>query len=61
MRETEPFENIVWGGGGAGKSIAWELARAGRRTAVIELALASPRGHSLTTNIRSPSSGAGSS
>lgn len=39
MSEIERFENIIVGGGEAGKYIAWELARAGRRTAVIERAL----------------------
>lgn len=39
MREAEHFEDVVLGGGEAGKYIAWELARAGRRTAVIERAL----------------------
>ena len=36
---TEGFENVVLGGGAAGKNLAWDLARAGRRTAVIERAL----------------------
>jgi len=28
MNNSEPFENVVLGGGEAGKYIAWELARA---------------------------------
>jgi pyruvate/2-oxoglutarate dehydrogenase complex dihydrolipoamide dehydrogenase (E3) component len=39
MSKSEAFENVVLGGGEAGKYIAWELAREGRRTAVIERAL----------------------
>jgi pyruvate/2-oxoglutarate dehydrogenase complex dihydrolipoamide dehydrogenase (E3) component len=39
MCEAEHSENVVLGGGEAGKYIAWELTRAGRRTAVIERAL----------------------
>ncbi|MCI0423261.1 MAG: mercuric reductase [Acidobacteria bacterium] len=39
MSDGEHFENVILGGGEAGKYIAWELARAGRRTAVIERAL----------------------
>jgi pyruvate/2-oxoglutarate dehydrogenase complex dihydrolipoamide dehydrogenase (E3) component len=39
VMSSEHFENVVLGGGEAGKYIAWELARAGRRTAVIERAL----------------------
>jgi pyruvate/2-oxoglutarate dehydrogenase complex dihydrolipoamide dehydrogenase (E3) component len=39
MSDSEHFENVVLGGGEAGKYIAWELARAGQRTAVTERAL----------------------
>ncbi len=39
MSDSEHFENVVFGGGEAGKYIAWELARAGRRMAVIERGL----------------------
>lgn len=39
MSDSEHFENLILGGGEAGKYIAWELAREGRRTAVIECAL----------------------
>jgi ribulose 1,5-bisphosphate synthetase/thiazole synthase len=35
----ERFENIVLGGGEAGKYIAWELARSGQRVAVIEIVI----------------------
>ncbi|MGH7602177.1 MAG: FAD-dependent oxidoreductase, partial [bacterium] len=36
MNNSEHFENVILGGGEAGKYIAWELARLGRRTVVIE-------------------------
>ncbi|GEO17884.1 mercuric reductase [Microvirga aerophila] len=39
MPETERVENLILGGGEPGKYIAWELARQGRRTVVIERAL----------------------
>jgi pyruvate/2-oxoglutarate dehydrogenase complex dihydrolipoamide dehydrogenase (E3) component len=39
MSPAERVENLVLGGGAAGKLIAWELAQAGRRVAVIERAL----------------------
>jgi len=39
VNESEAFENVVLGGGEAGKYLAWELAGAGQRTAVIERAL----------------------
>ena len=39
MSPAERVENLILGGGAAGKLLAWELARAGRRTAVIERAL----------------------
>src|ERR1700726_4923559 len=39
MGNTERFQNIVLGGGEAGKYIAWELARSGQRVAVIEKGL----------------------
>jgi len=39
MSDSEHFENVILGGGEAGKYIAWELARLGRRTAVIERGL----------------------
>src|SRR3712207_7245433 len=39
MSAVERYEILVLGGGEAGKYIAWELARPGRRTAVIERAL----------------------
>ncbi len=39
MSPAERVENLILGGGTAGKLLAWELARAGRRTAVIERAL----------------------
>src|SRR5437016_11700001 len=37
--DSEHFEDVILGGGEAGKYIAWELARAGRRAAVIERGL----------------------
>jgi pyruvate/2-oxoglutarate dehydrogenase complex dihydrolipoamide dehydrogenase (E3) component len=39
MIETERVENIVLGGGEAGKYLAWDLARQGRRVMVIERGL----------------------
>src|SRR6266704_2009114 len=39
MTSIEHFQNVVLGGGEAGKYIAWELARAGQRVAVIERGL----------------------
>src|SRR6266850_4541607 len=39
MADTEKVENVVLGGGEPGKYIAWELARQGRRTVVVERAL----------------------
>jgi pyruvate/2-oxoglutarate dehydrogenase complex dihydrolipoamide dehydrogenase (E3) component len=39
MNETTHVENLVLGGGEAGKYIAWELAQHGRRVVVIERAL----------------------
>jgi pyruvate/2-oxoglutarate dehydrogenase complex dihydrolipoamide dehydrogenase (E3) component len=39
MSSTERFQNIVLGGGEAGKYIAWELARWGQRVAVVEKGL----------------------
>jgi pyruvate/2-oxoglutarate dehydrogenase complex dihydrolipoamide dehydrogenase (E3) component len=39
MSEVEPIENVVLGGGEAGKYIAWELARQGRSTIVVERGL----------------------
>lgn len=36
---TEPIENLVLGGGEAGKCIAWELAKQGRPVVVVERAL----------------------
>jgi pyruvate/2-oxoglutarate dehydrogenase complex dihydrolipoamide dehydrogenase (E3) component len=39
MSAPERVENVILGGGAAGKLIAWELAGAGRRTAVIERGL----------------------
>lgn len=39
MNEAEQVENVVLGGGEAGKYIAWELAKQGRPTVVIERAL----------------------
>lgn len=40
MSDNEHFENVVLGGGEAGKYIAWELTRAGQGTAVINQQLA---------------------
>jgi pyruvate/2-oxoglutarate dehydrogenase complex dihydrolipoamide dehydrogenase (E3) component len=39
MSAAEHFENVILGGGAAGKLISWDLAGAGRRTAVIERGL----------------------
>jgi pyruvate/2-oxoglutarate dehydrogenase complex dihydrolipoamide dehydrogenase (E3) component len=39
MSSVERFENVVLGGGEAGKYIAWELARGGHRVAVVEQGL----------------------
>jgi pyruvate/2-oxoglutarate dehydrogenase complex dihydrolipoamide dehydrogenase (E3) component len=39
MSSVERFQNIVLGGGEAGKYIAWELARSGQGVAVVERAL----------------------
>jgi pyruvate/2-oxoglutarate dehydrogenase complex dihydrolipoamide dehydrogenase (E3) component len=36
MPQPEPYEILILGSGEAGKLLAWELARAGRRTAVVE-------------------------
>ena len=39
MSSLEHFQNVIVGGGEAGKYIAWELARAGQRVAVVERGL----------------------
>ena len=39
MSSVERFQNVVLGGGEAGKYIAWELARWGQRVAVVEKGL----------------------
>jgi pyruvate/2-oxoglutarate dehydrogenase complex dihydrolipoamide dehydrogenase (E3) component len=39
MSDSEKVENVILGGGEPGKYIAWELARQGRRTIVVERAL----------------------
>jgi pyruvate/2-oxoglutarate dehydrogenase complex dihydrolipoamide dehydrogenase (E3) component len=39
MSSLERFQNVVLGGGEAGKYIAWELARWGQRVAVVERGL----------------------
>jgi pyruvate/2-oxoglutarate dehydrogenase complex dihydrolipoamide dehydrogenase (E3) component len=39
MDASERVENLILGGGEPGKHIAWELAREGRRTVVVERAL----------------------
>src|ERR671919_2934475 len=39
MSAAEHFENVILGGGAAGKLIAWDLGGAGRRPAVIERGL----------------------
>jgi len=36
MAESERYENLVLGSGAGGKLLAWHLAKAGRRTAVVE-------------------------
>jgi pyruvate/2-oxoglutarate dehydrogenase complex dihydrolipoamide dehydrogenase (E3) component len=36
MFPTEPVENLILGSGEGGKFLAWHLAKAGRRTAVVE-------------------------
>ena len=36
MSEPERFEILVVGSGEAGKLLAWDMARSGRRTAVVE-------------------------
>lgn len=36
MPETEHYKNLILGSGEAGKNIAWALAKAGERTAVVE-------------------------
>lgn len=39
MSAVEHYEILVLGGGAAGKYVAWEMAKSGRRTVVIERAL----------------------
>jgi pyruvate/2-oxoglutarate dehydrogenase complex dihydrolipoamide dehydrogenase (E3) component len=39
MPDTEKIENLIFGGGEPGKYMAWELARQGRRTVVVERGL----------------------
>src|SRR4030088_1124159 len=39
MSSLERFQKVVWGGGEAGKYIAWELARWGQPVAVVERGL----------------------
>jgi len=39
MADSEKVENVVLGGGEPGKYMAWELAREGRQTVVIERGL----------------------
>src|ERR1700716_4261504 len=39
MSNLERFQNVVLGGGEAGKYIAWELARLGQRVVVVERGL----------------------
>ncbi len=39
MADSEKVENFILGGGEPGKYIAWELAREGRRTVVVERAM----------------------
>jgi len=39
MADGEKVENVILGGGEPGKYIAWELARQGRRTVIVERAL----------------------
>ena len=36
MADIERYENLVVGNGTAGKYLAWALAKAGRRTAIVE-------------------------
>ena len=36
MSNIEKYENLVLGSGGAGKFIAWTMADAGHRTAMVE-------------------------
>ena len=36
MSSIERFQNVVLGGGEAGKYIAWELVAIGQRVAVVE-------------------------
>jgi pyruvate/2-oxoglutarate dehydrogenase complex dihydrolipoamide dehydrogenase (E3) component len=36
MSDVEPYEMLVLGSGEAGKSLAWTMAKAGHRTAVVE-------------------------
>ena len=36
MSNIEKYENLVIGSGGAGKFVAWTMADAGRRTAMVE-------------------------
>ena len=36
MSNIEKFENLVIGSGGSGKFVAWTMADAGRRTAMVE-------------------------
>src|SRR5215469_11193073 len=39
MTEKQPYEILVIGSGEAGKYLAWTMAKAGKRTAVVERAL----------------------
>ena len=48
--EAAKVENLVLGGGEAGKYIAWEFAREGRTTVVVERAMISPRGGLRSAN-----------
>src|SRR5215471_13950132 len=36
MPQTERFENLILGSGNGGMFLAWQMARSGRRTAVVE-------------------------
>jgi pyruvate/2-oxoglutarate dehydrogenase complex dihydrolipoamide dehydrogenase (E3) component len=36
MPQPEPFEILILGSGKGGKLLAWDMARSGRRTAVVE-------------------------
>jgi choline dehydrogenase-like flavoprotein len=36
MAQLERFENLILGSGKGGKLLAWDMARSGRRTAVVE-------------------------